>query len=238
MNAVHGFLQIIATSMSAGIGNSISLETPEENYSIFSTINFLYMVLTGWCAICLVCLYQPFMTLWLGIDFLLPVQTVVLLSIYFYLLNMGDIKGIFSGAAGLWWEEKYKSISESIANIILNYLLVRFLGIFGIILATVITILFINYGYGSVILFKYYFKSKRKLFLYYFSNICYFFVTALCGAITFFVCSFIFQETSVISFFGRILICIFAPAIIFLAFYHRKIKEPRIQAIIKKIIQR
>ncbi|MBR1614914.1 MAG: oligosaccharide flippase family protein [Treponema sp.] len=238
MNAVHGFLQIIATSMSAGIGNSISLETPEENYSIFSTINFLYMVLAGWCTICLVCLYQPFMTLWLGKDFLLPMQTVVLLSIYFYLLCMGDIRGIFSGAAGLWWEERYKSILESIANIILNYLLVQLFDIFGIILATVITILFINFGYGSSILFRYYFKNRKKLFTYYLTQGYYIFATAICGVATFYSCDFIFSESSIINFLGRIFICLFVPGIIFLAFYHRKIKEERIRTIIKKIIRK
>lgn len=223
MNAIQGFLRIIATSMSAGIGNNIAIESSEQNYNLFSKITFLYMVLSGWCTIFLLCLFQPFMVLWVGEDLLLSLPTVIILCLYFYLLCMGDIKGLFSNSAGLWWEERYKSIIESISNIILNYLLVRLLGIFGIILATTITILFINFGYGSSILFKYYFKDKRKLLIYFFNHIVYLCITSFCCSISYILCNLIFFDMTIIALIGRFFICLFISPLIYLLIYNKKL---------------
>jgi O-antigen/teichoic acid export membrane protein len=235
MNAIHGFLQVIATSMSAGIGNNMELENKEENYSLFSAITFLYMMLSGWSTVCLLCLFQPFMMLWMGENMLMSMPTVIILCLYFYLLCMGDIRGVFAGAAGLFWETRYKSIIESIANIILNYTLVRYLGLLGIILATVITIIFINFGYGSVILFKYYFKSRKHLFSYFLTNFVYCFVTGLCCIITFFACELMFNGNTISHFIGRLGFCLLIPPPFYFIVYRKNFNSPKVKSIISKI---
>ena len=176
--------------------------------------------------------------LWMGESFLLPLPTVIILCLYFYLLCMGDIRGVFSGAAGLFWESRYKSIIESVANIILNYALVRFLGVFGIILATVITIVFINFSYGSAILFKYYFKSKKLLISYFLTNFVYLLVTGTCCTITFAACELLFNEGGLLRFAGRIGLCILIPPTFFFPIYRQKLNTPRVKSILGKVLRK
>ena len=159
MNAVTSFMIIITGSMLSGIGNSIVTNSVDKNYNDMKKFNFMYMWIAGWCTICLLCLYQPFMRLWMGEEYLLPFSCIIAICLYFYALKMGDIRATYSDAAGLWWETRYRAIAESIANCVLNYFLGRYFGLIGIILATLISLLIINFGYGSSIVFKYYFKG-------------------------------------------------------------------------------
>lgn len=157
LTAVVTFIGILTTSMLSGIGNNIVLKSVEENYRDFKKINFVYMWIGGWCTICMAVLYQPFMELWVGSEYLFPDSVAFLLCIYFYVLKMGDIRGMYSDAAGLWWENKYRAVFEAAANLVLNILLVRLWGIYGIILATLLTLFLINFVGGSQILFRHYF---------------------------------------------------------------------------------
>ena len=160
MNAIIAILMVVSNGLLAGVGNSIVTESPEKNYSDLNKINFVYMWFAGWCTICLICLYQPFMKLWVGKKLMFPNVVAIAFGIYFYALEMGVVRGVYSDAAGLWWENRYRAIVETIANLILNYILVKCFGILGIIVATLISLLVINFGFGSQIVFKYYFKNS------------------------------------------------------------------------------
>ena len=113
MSSIVTFLSIITNSMTSGIGNSVAIETPKKNYNDMNKFNFVYMLLAGWCTVCLICLYQPFMELWVGTEYMLGMDCVILFGLYFYSLGIGAIRAVYSDAAGLWWESKYRAIAEN-----------------------------------------------------------------------------------------------------------------------------
>ena len=51
MNAIIGILSVFSNALVAGVGNSIAIETVEKNYKDFKKINYLYMLISGWCFI-------------------------------------------------------------------------------------------------------------------------------------------------------------------------------------------
>lgn len=161
MKSVHSVLYLIPNSIRSTIGNSVACESVEKNYKDFSTMTMIYMWLSGICCACMISIYQPFMYLWMGEEMLLPFGTVILFCFYFFELCMSDIIALYKDSAGLWWYGRYRTILEAISNLILNFLLGWLWGINGILLATIITILFIGHGYGGYIVFHYYFKGKK-----------------------------------------------------------------------------
>ena len=178
ITALNGILAVLGNSMLAGIGNSIATESVEKNCNDMFNFNFMYMMLSGICTVVLFCLYQPFMKIWVGKESMLPMTAVIMLCVYFYILKMGDIRGIYSDAAGLWWENRHRAIVEAITNLALNAILGWKFGIYGIIMATLISLFVINFIFGSQIIFKYYFKNE-KILQYYKTNFKYAVVTII-----------------------------------------------------------
>ena len=188
MNTLTALMQIFIKSVNAGAGNSIELETQAKNHRDMNCMNFLYMWLAGWCSICMLCLYQPFMTLWVGRDMLLPVSTMVLFCVYFYLLKMGDVLEIYATAKGLFWERRHIAIAEGIGNITLNYFLGKHFGIAGILWATILTVAGIGQLFGSRVVFRHYF-TDYSVNRYLLRHLKYALITTAVGAVTYAVCS-------------------------------------------------
>lgn len=217
MNAVIGLISVVSSAMLAGVGNSIQTETVEKNYNDLKKFNFLYMWLSGWCTICMLCLMQPFMILWMGKANLFPFGVVILICIYFYVLKMGDMRGLYSDAAGLWWQNRYRAVIESVMNLVLNYVLVQIWGIYGIIIATLISLFIINFLGGSGIVFKYYFKNgKFKEFLKY--HLFYFVITAINASICINIVRFI-QLDNLLGLIVKGIVCAIVPNIVYSIIY-------------------
>ncbi|SFD00332.1 lipopolysaccharide biosynthesis protein [Butyrivibrio sp. YAB3001] len=186
--AAHGMLTTITKSIAAIVGNTIVKNTPESNYNDMLSFDFLYMWLASFCTTCLVCIYQPFMTIWMGNELLLPDGIMIMLSIYFYSLCMGDVRTTYYTACGLWWEGRYRSMIEAASNIVLNILLGKLFGIAGVVLATLFSIIVINFGYGSTIIHRYYFKGISSK-TYFKKQFYYAFVTIISAFLCFKICS-------------------------------------------------
>ena len=130
----------------------------------------MYMIVSTVCAVCLFSLYQPFMEIWMGKEYMFDYSTVVLLIIYFYMLKMGDIRSIWVDAVGLYWEIRWRAIIEVALNLVLCYIFVRIWGINGLIGGTLTSLFLVNFLYSSSITFKYYF-GNNKLISYYLTQI-------------------------------------------------------------------
>ena len=233
IHALMGFLSILSSSIIAGIGNSIVTESEKKNYKDMKKFNFLYMWISGWITVCLVCLYQPFMKIWMGEKYMFSYGVVILLCIYFYSLEMGVIRGAYSDAKGLWYENRYRAIAESITNIVLNIILVKFLGIYGIILGTLISLLIINFGYGSQILFKYYFVNE-KISDYFISHGIYALTTSIICVITFIICNLI-NCSGLLEIILKLLICVIIPNVLYIIVYSKTKIFKEAMSLLKKL---
>lgn len=235
-SAIIGLLSVITNSMNASAGNSIAVETQEKNYSDMRKTNFIYMWISGFCAISMLCLYQPFMKAWLGESFLLPISAVILLVMYFYMLKVGDIITVYNQGAGLWWEGKYRAFAESLLNIILNAFLGSIWGINGIILATFLSLFIVNFFYGSAIVFKNYF-TKYKVTSYYKMHTLYAIVTIAIGSVTYLATALInvnkYVDLIIIGF-----ICLLLPNLLYYLIYRNYHMFKESKGMVRKIIKR
>lgn len=219
-NAITVLMSIILTSLLAGVGNKVANFSETKNHEDLCRLDYLYMLLGGWCAICLLCLYQPFMYIWVGKNYMFPFGVVILCVLYFYVLKMGDIRAIYVNATGLWWENRLRSIMEAVANIILNYLMGKLFGVYGIIGATIISLIIFNFIYGSRLIYKHYFKEESHS-KYVLSHLLYFLVTAIIATITYAICSIIHISNMWIVFAVRLLICTTVPVIMYFLIYRK-----------------
>ncbi len=229
--SVGGFAEIFMKSLTGGIGNHIVTKKSSENYRELKQFDFIYMWLSGWMTICILCISQPFMEIWMGERMMLPNEALFLLCLYFYLLRLGDMKALYSNVTGLWWQHRWRSICEAVSNVILNVVLAKVWGLYGIIIATIVTMIFIQIIWGGQIVFKYYFGLDYFIdYLRYQST--YFVITLIIAAICWFTCKYIPYD-GLLAILVRLLFCIIVPNIAYYHMYKRTfyIKE------IKRIVQ-
>lgn len=230
--AIVAVLNIITDSITAGIGDSIASEKVEKNYKDFNALYLIINWISSLCTTCLICLYQPFMTLWVGKEYLFPFYMVIMFGIYFYSQQIGNVASTYRQASGLWWEDKLRPIVESVANLVLNIVTVKYFGVVGVLMSTIITIVFINIPWASHILFKHYFKIDVKL--YWFKIVVGIFPVILAASLSYFLCAFL-PGGGIISFFIKGVICFIISNLVLMIFYSRCKEFSRICAIVKRI---
>lgn len=165
-SALYGILLEICNSMGASVGNSIIKKSEKDNYENMNCFYWLFTWIVGVSTVCLGCLYQPFMKIWVGKDLLLSNTNMILFCVYFYLINMNNIRNQYISGLGIWWKLKNSYLIEAIANLLLNIVFGKIFGITGVILATIITIFIFNYLQRNRILFKSYFKNENIVDFY------------------------------------------------------------------------
>lgn len=224
--SVAAFLTMIVSSILASVGNSIAVESVEKNYRDFNKFTLIYMLISGWGTVCMVCLYQPVMKLWVGEELLLPMELAVLFAVYFYAARIGDICYTYRQAAGLWKYDKWRPIIESVTNLALNIWWIQTIGMSGVLLSTIVCSVFITFTWGTIVLFKYYFgKSPRH---YVASQIYYALMTVIVCGITYRCCEFVTLD-GMAGILVRLVICAFIPAIAFwvMLFWRSEYKDAK-----------
>ena len=187
LDAVKGMGGVFYHSVLSSVGNSMVTGSKEKNYADMRRFDFMYCGIAGCAAVCLLCLYQPFMLLWVGREQMLGYAEVLGLCLYIYILNSGDMRWVYSDAAGLWWEYRYMTLAEGLSNLILNVVFCKFWGILGIIIATDVSMFIFNLVLAPVILYREYFQNG-KLMQFYSDHLLYFLTLIPVAVLSFFLC--------------------------------------------------
>lgn len=226
-NAVVSVSMILCSSMLPSVGNSIAKESLDKNYADMRRFNFMYMLLAGWATVCLFCLYQPFMNLWMGRDLMLGYYEVAAFCLYFYMLKMGDIRWVYFEGSGLWWKGRYIAVSEIFLNLFLNILLAKYWGVLGVITATLFSLFFVNFICSAHVLFKEYFRNDR-LHEFFMDHAYYFGVTLCISVLCYYLCEILFSELRTAALFpsdlvliSRLFICTIVSAAGYFFVYRR-----------------
>ena len=211
MSAVSGILDIIYQGILAGIGNSLVSESKEKNRKDFDKFFLINAWIVGWCTLCFLCLYQPMIELWMGKELMLSFDSVILLCIYFYIWKIRQTVLVYKDAAGMWNIDNKKPYIEILGNLTLNIILVNWIGINGVIISTIISMLCISLIWETKAFFKKYFNETT--ISYYKKLLLYIFITIIGCILTYSVCSFI-TIGGIIGFVLKIMICVILPNII------------------------
>lgn len=234
-SALYGITLMIINAMQASVGNSIVKESVEKNYRDLFKFTFIFEWICGWMAICMCCLYQPFMALWLrDAKMIFPNYIMVMFCLYFYLITMNNTRNLYTSGAGLYWEMRVWYIIEAIGNIVLNATLGYFYGVTGIILATIITIVLFNFFARNAVLFAHYFKCSSREF--YVKHGTYALITIVNGGITYFLTRLV-PIDGFIGFIIMIVLCAIIPHLLYYLAYRKSDSYQEMVAFVKTVIK-
>lgn len=220
LNSVMGFITVIFSACTAGIGNSLIIESKEKNFDDLKKFTFIIFWISGFCTCCFLSLFQPFMRLWVGDSLMLGYAAVICLSIYFFIMEINSLLNLYKDAAGIWHKDRFRPLATAMANLCMNLVMVQFWGIYGIILSTVLSALIVGMPWLLNNLFSTLFE--RKYLNAYLKMLgFYVVVSVIVCCITTLLCNIIkFNEIGTLAM--RAVICCVLPNLLFLGIYHNK----------------
>lgn len=230
-SAFSSVLTLIITALKSSIGNYISEKNEKDTYFLFKSLLLLFFwflsIITIGVAVC----FQDFIQLYAGNEqYVLPDTTVLLICINFFLSKSRMMVNAFKDGAGLFWNDRFKPIFEVLINLCLDFILVHFWGINGVILATILSEVLVPLWFEPYVLYKNYFKISS---VHYFLRVAFYIIlTILIGGATYLVCCLI-PNIGIGWFVLKCAICILIPNIIFIVF-HLKTEEFKYLLNIKK----
>lgn len=219
LSSIIAVIEIILSSITAGLGNSYVSESKEKNYKDLEKFTFLFLWLTGVCTCCFLGMYQPFMKIWTDKPLMLEFDAVVCFSAYFFVYTLNRLLSTYKDAAGLWHEDRFRPLITAIINLILNIWWVNIWGIYGVLLSTVVSMVLIGMPWLIHNLFTLFF-DKKSMKKYIRQLFCHILVTALAGTIVCLICAQIHGFN-----WPKFLLCtltsVFVPNVLFLIFLRK-----------------
>ncbi|MGU8276704.1 lipopolysaccharide biosynthesis protein [Clostridium perfringens] len=234
VNSVIMILDIIFSSLTSSIGNLNAIESKAKKYEVFNTINFIAFWIYGFSSICLYCLLNPFIEVWLGKGYLLDNFTVLIIILNFYTSGMQYATCAYRDTTGLFWNGRYLPILASILNIFFSIFLAPKLGIAGVILGTILSRVFTYFWFDPKIIYKNIFNTPVKIYFLKYSF--YTFIVIITGLISVKVTS-IMGNISFFSFIISIILCVLISNTIFLIVFFRSKEFKQIIKIFFKIFK-
>lgn len=160
VSAITSMLTILFSSVSASVGNLIAEGNTKRQNRIFSDLVFVAFWICGVCSICCANLFNDFIQLWAGNEYVLSQSVVWIIVINFYVMGMLNPVWTFRDTTGLFRDTKWISIILAIINLVLSIVFGIYWGLFGILAATFISRLLTTYWYTPYMLYK---KSYNNL---------------------------------------------------------------------------
>lgn len=159
-------ISIIRGSVLPSMGVDVATESEENTYNVFVVYSFISNWITTWCTIVYVLGVQTFMEIWVGKENVLSIYMAYLFGLYFYLFGLSENALLIRETAGIWWKGKMGAVVETGLNILLNIVLVKIMGVEGIILATVLSMLLINIPVEFWSIFQGYFQRSPREYIF------------------------------------------------------------------------
>ena len=233
-SSVTGFVGIFISSIGASVGNLMAMESKDKVYEIFNITKFINFWLYGFSSICLFCLAEPFIALWLGEEYIMGKEILLLIVLIFLMEGLMAPIDSIKNAAGLYKPDRFVPIMASIVNLFLSVLLVKQLGLAGVFIGTLASTLLFNFWIKPMLVYKYIFK--KNAFEYFVDIFLKLVSISICACICLWLGETLFGEYNILNFIGRLSICIIIPNIFIVLLYYKTSEFKYLINIFKSIL--
>ena len=139
IDAATKLFQPAIAALTPSVGNMLITEDKEHSFSVFKRIRFMNFWIACFAATSMMVLIQPFIGWWFGGRYLLGMLVAVILSLQFFQLLMRGTYSAFQDAAGIFYENRFVPLAESLLNLVSSIILLKIFGLAGVFMGTIIS---------------------------------------------------------------------------------------------------
>ena len=180
-NAFSTLTSNLFSSFVSSVGNYNVTADKREKYELFRKLFYLNHVVFGFITICSWCLIDDFIRIFYGRDMVLEKIVVLLILLKFYLNGMRSALLTYKDSMGIYHQDRFRPVFEGAINLIVSIVLVKSMGLTGVILATIISHFCVNTWVEPYVVYKEGFEKKWTDYLVHYSR--YLFCLAAIGVV-------------------------------------------------------
>ncbi len=187
VSGVMSLLNAMFNSLNGGVGNLVAEGNKAHTLEVFGELFSSRFLLVSVCSVIIYYLADPFVTMWVGEAFIIDKYSLLFMVIIFYINTMRSVVDSFLNAYGLF-ADIWAPITETVLNIGLSILLGRILGLPGILLGVLISLVVIVFFWKPYYMFRngletpigiYIWKYLKHILAFVASFICFRYVYAI-----------------------------------------------------------
>ena len=219
LNAMSSLISQIFNAITASVGNLLVSESKEKVYDTYKKLSLMNFFVFYISSIVLCMAINLIIKVIYGGEYLMGTIEVCVLMTNFYMQGMKKNIQLFKEAACIFYEDRYMPLLEAIANLVLSVILVKFLGIAGVILGSILSSLVVFlYSYP-----KYVYKKimDRKRSEYIFEQFKYLLIFIITMIIIIILQHFIKIDNNVLNLLVNVVISFIISGTIFIITYYR-----------------
>lgn len=212
------FTQVLG-GIGASVGNLIATETKEKSYEVFKVTYFINFLIYSIGVTFLYNLLEPFIDWWLREGLLLDKVTFIILLVNFYITGLRQSVGTFKSRAGIFAQDKYVPLIESVINLGFSIILAKRFGISGIFMGTTISSLVLPVWIQAKLVYNEVFN--KSVIEYFKSYVFYFLLTITVCILSTAICNRVTIEFKLISLVIKGIISIVMPSVIYIVLFYK-----------------
>ena len=163
VSMIAAFIYTLISNVTSSLGNLIASENKSKRLKVFNEMNLICYILYGVSSICLINLFNPFIELVFGSNYVLGMFVVYVIVINHYLTGMNNTVISIQTASGLYEKDKYVPLIQSAVNLIVSIVLGIKMGLVGIFIGTIVSTM-LPLIIKPFIVYKYVFDNKVSLY--------------------------------------------------------------------------
>lgn len=149
--------------VNAGIGNLVAEGNKCQIFKVFWELMTIRHFVAGVLCYSIYCYIEPFISLWLGNEYILDHRILILLTIYIYISNSRGVVDAFNHAHGLY-ADVWSAWTELFLNVSITIIAGIYYGIIGILMGKLISVGFIVILWKPYYLFSSGFKNSTAIY--------------------------------------------------------------------------
>lgn len=233
--ALNMIINQLYMTLTPGIGNFFIDQDESRRIELFKKSNFITFWLAYFCSICLMVLFNDFIYIFAGKDYLFGLSVVFIIVFNFYFTTMRKVVVSFREAGGLFYKDRYRTVFEVVCNLVVSIILALKFGVLGVFIGTAISYFSLSFWIEVWFLYKDGLKAKvSSYYIDYFKKMLF---TLVVGGILYYLCSFITGNIFLI-FVIKCFICLIIPNIVFWLVYRKSFEFNYFKDLVLGILKR
>ena len=233
INVIRNLINTFFSSIPASFGNLIATSGREKLLKTFKRFNFIGFWASSFSFCALLFLLTPFVKIWLGDEYIIQEDVLLLLVVNFYMTVMRIAPHIARSAAGAYEQDKFSPLIEAVINLVVSIILAIKIGLIGVYIGTFISA-FVPSIWRPVVAYKY--VLKEKVVKYFKDYAVYTGITLVNCLIIYGIKSFVSFENKYINFVFLMLICFIIPNAVIILVFRKTDEFKYLIALVKRYI--